>query len=254
MYLCGFSLAWWLGNKKAQRPASKISPQSVADLIFYGALGAVLGGRIGYSLFYNLDLALAEPFFIFRIWEGGMSFHGGLIGVMVACYLYGKKLKLHFFTVTDFLCPLVPLGLGLGRIGNFINTELPGRLTDLPWGLQYPCHAVRHLSIECESLTNTGFEQATRHPSALYQAMVEGLLLLAIMMVYTLKPRATGAVSGVFLISYGVLRIFTELFRSPDAHIGFILGNYTTLGQWLSLPMIALGLLFLFWSKQQMHK
>ena len=254
MYLCGFGLAWWLGSKKAQHPASQIKPQSVADLIFYGALGAVLGGRIGYSLFYNLDLTLIEPLSIFRIWQGGMSFHGGLLGVMAACYWYGKKLKLHFFTVADFLCPLVPFGLGLGRIGNFINTELPGRLTDLPWGLQYPCHAVKHFSAECASFANTGFEQATRHPSALYQAIIEGLVLLAVMMVYTLKPRAPGAVSGVFLISYGLLRIFTELFRSPDAQIGFIVTGYTTLGQWLSLPMIALGLLFLFWSRQQAHR
>lgn len=243
MYLLGFAAVWWLGKRRAHRSDNAFKPMMVSDLVFYGALGAVLGGRIGYILFYRLDGLLADPLMLLRIWEGGMSFHGGLIGVILGCYLYGRRYSLSFIQVTDFVAPLVPIGLGLGRIGNFINTELPGRVTDAVWGLHYPCHVVYLLNRNCSAFG--AYEIAARHPSALYQAFAEGVVLLIVMLWATRIPRPLGFASGLFIASYGILRVITENFRSPDAHLGFFFGQTVTMGQMLSLPLIVAGIAWL---------
>ena len=231
MYLIGFIGGWWLGRVRARRADSGWDPAEIGDLLFYVALGVVLGGRVGYILFYNFGLFLQDPLILFRIWQGGMSFHGGLLGVLLATWLYGRRTHRHFFEVTDFLAPLIPLGLGAGRIGNFINGELWGRPTDLPWGMVFPF-----------------VDQHPRHPSMLYEALLEGLLLFIILWIYSARPRPTMAVSGLFLICYGVFRFAVEFVRQPDAHMGFLAFGWLTMGQVLSLPMIAFGVLFMWWA------
>lgn len=242
-YLTGFVVAWWLGNTRARSLNSDWTAQQVSDVIFYGALGAVFGGRIGYVLFYGFEQFLADPVWLFRIWDGGMSFHGGLLGVLVAFWLFARSTKRTFFQVSDFVAPLVPPGLGFGRLGNFANTELPGRMTDSPLGMIYPCHAdaIRAMDPLC-----TGqWEDFARHPSPLYQAFAEGIVLFAIVWLFSSKPRATGAVSGVFLISYGILRVVTEFFREPDVQLGFIALDWLTMGQLLSIVMVVFGIVLL---------
>lgn len=249
-YLAGFAMCWVLGQWRAarpqlRRPGDSWDPEEISDLVFYGAMGAVLGGRVGYVLFYAFDQFLADPLFLLRIWQGGMAFHGGLIGAMLGLWLFARRTQRGLFQVTDFLVPLAPLGLGFGRLGNFANTELPGRATDSAFGLIYPCsaEAVRALNPLC-----TGqWESFARHPSPLYQAFAEGLVLFVVVWVYARKPRPLGAVSGVFLMSYGLLRICTEFFREPDAHLGFIFLSAVSMGQLLSIPMVLLGLLLVLW-------
>ena len=249
-YLAGFAMCWWLGRWRAERsalrrPGDDWDAEEVGDLVFYGAVGAVLGGRVGYVLFYSFDQFLANPLYLFRIWEGGMAFHGGLLGAMVGLWLFARQTGRGFFQVTDFLVPLAPPGLGFGRLGNFANTELPGRATESAFGLIYPCSAdaVRALNPLC---TGT-WESFARHPSPLYQAFAEGLVLFVVVWWYARKPRPIGAVSGVFLLCYGLLRWTTELFREPDAHLGFIFVEAVTMGQLLSVPMVLLGLLLIAW-------
>ncbi len=226
MYLVGFALAWWLGRVRAARPGSGWSAEQVGDLIFYAALGVILGGRLGYVFFYQGAALLGDPLMVLRVWEGGMSFHGGLIGVLVALGLYGRKVGKTFFEVGDFAAPLVPLALAFGRLGNFINGELWGRVTDLPWGMVFHTYGAGDLP---------------RHPSQLYQALLEGMTLFAILWIYSARPRPTMAVSGLFLLGYGVLRSIAELFREPDAHLGYLAFGWLTMGQLLSLPMILAG-------------
>lgn len=225
MYLIGFISAWWLGTLRAARPNSGWSKNQVGDLIFYCALGVLIGGRLGYVLFYNFNFYLHAPLNIFKIWDGGMSFHGGLIGVLVSIWLFGKKNHKKFFEVGDFVVPLVPLGLAAGRLGNFINGELWGRVSDVPWAMVYP-----------------PLGPEPRHPSMLYEFFLEGVLLFIIIWVYSSKPRPTMATGGLFLICYGVFRFFIEFFRQPDSQIGFIAFGWLTMGQLLSIPMILFGL------------
>lgn len=251
MYLLAFGCAWLFGTRRAKRADNRLQPNAVADLIVYGAIGAMIGGRFGYMLFYNAEILASDPWSIVRIWEGGMSFHGGLLGVLIACYVYSKKIAVGFMEITDFIAPLVPLGLGFGRLGNFINTELPGRVTDVIWGLRYPCHAVRQFNPQCAALTQDGFEAVTRHPSSLYQAFAEGIVLMIIALVATRSARPIGFASGLFLLAYGVLRFLTEFFRTPDIQIGFLLQESITMGQLLSLPLVLAGIILLHWSSRK---
>jgi phosphatidylglycerol:prolipoprotein diacylglycerol transferase len=207
----------------------------------------VLGGRIGYVMFYNFDVFLADPLYLFRMWEGGMSFHGGLLGVVVGIWWFARKSHRRLVDVMDFLAPLTPLGLGFGRLANFINGELPGRVTDSVFGVIYPCDAVTALNPMCVG----PWEQVARHPSPLYQAFSEGLLLFVLLWFASARPKPAGFVAGLFLIGYGSFRFTTEFFRSPDAHIGFIAFEWLTMGQLLSLPMVIAGILLLLWSRGQ---
>ncbi len=227
MYLVGLLAAWWLGTYRAKQPNSGWQVPEISDLIFYAAMGIILGGRCGYILFYNFSSFLSDPLILLRVWEGGMSFHGGLLGVILAMVFYARKTKRSFFQVSDFVAPLVPIGLGAGRMGNFINGELPGRIaeSDVPWAMIYPF-----------------VDNIPRHPSSLYQAFSEGLLLFIVMWLYSTKQRPMMAVSSLFLLAYGCFRFTTEFFRTPDAHIGFVAFDWLTMGQLLSLPMIILGL------------
>lgn len=230
MYVIGFVGAWWLGRRRADRLGLK--PDDIGDMLFYGALGVVLGGRIGYALFYGLDRFLDNPLWIFQVWDGGMSFHGGLLGVLVAALLFARKHGLAFFQLTDFIAPLVPIGLGAGRIGNFINHELPGRVTDVPWALIFP-----------------GMGGQGRHPSSLYQFFLEGVVLFSVLWLSSLTPRRRGFISGLFLICYGAFRFLSEFFRRPDPQLGFIAFDWLTMGQLLSLPMILAGIALIIWSR-----
>jgi phosphatidylglycerol:prolipoprotein diacylglycerol transferase len=235
MYLAGFVAFLLLGHRRArQNVLNGWLPADVDDLLFYGVLGVVLGGRLGQVLFYEPGYYLANPLEILAIWKGGMSFHGGFLGVLLAMGLWGRKHGRTFFEVTDFIAPLVPLGLAAGRIGNFINGELWGRVAaaDLPWAMVFP-----------------QVDDLPRHPSQLYQAAGEGLLLFAVLWWFSSRPRPRGAVSGAFLIGYGVLRFLAEYFREPDAGI-FGHSYVVSMGQWLSLPMVLVGCYLLFRGKK----
>lgn len=230
MYAVGFVVAWWLGTVRARRPGSGWDGDEVSDLILWCALGVVLGGRIGYILFYGLEKAISDPLSIVRITEGGMSFHGGLAGVLTAMWLFARKTGRGFFEVGDFVAPLVPLGLFFGRIGNFINGELWGKPTDVPWAMVFP-----------------GAGDEPRHPTMLYEALLEGLVLFAVLWVYALRRPPVRAVSGLFLLLYGVFRTLVEFLRVPDSHLGYLALDWLTMGQILSAPMIIAGA-YLLWS------
>ncbi len=247
-YLAGFALCWWLGTRRARQPGSGWSAEAVSDLVFYGAVGAVIGGRIGYVFFYGFDQLLRDPLWLFRVWDGGMSFHGGLLGVLIAVWWFGRNTNRTFFQVSDFLAPLVAPGLGFGRLGNFANTELPGRATESAFGMIYPCSAdaIRGINPLC-----TGqWEAFARHPSPLYQAFAEGLLLFVIVWLVSARPRPAGVVSGVFLAGYGVMRFATEFFRQPDSHLGYLAFDWLTMGQLLSLPMVIVGILMALYARR----
>lgn len=231
MYLFGFVAALLLGLHRAKRSYSPLQPKQIEDLIFYGAVGLVVGGRIGYVFFYNFGQFLDDPLWLFRVWEGGMSFHGGALGVMAAMGFYAKKIQQNFVDVMDFLVPLAPIGLGLGRIGNFIGQELWGRATTVPWGMIFPKDP-----------------ETIRHPSQLYQASLEGFTLFVIVFWFSRKPRPRAAVSGLFLIFYGIFRFSMEFVRQPDSHIGFDFFGWLTRGQILTLPMILAGVLLMVWA------
>jgi phosphatidylglycerol:prolipoprotein diacylglycerol transferase len=228
MYIVGFLSGWGLGHLRSKRPDSPVTSEQVGDLIFWCAIGVVVGGRIGYMLFYDFQNFIQDPLLLFQIWKGGMSFHGGFIGVILALWLYSRHIKQPFFAVGDFFAPLVPIGLAAGRIGNFINGELWGRVTNVPWAMIYP---------------QAGPEP--RHPSQIYEFLMEGILLFIIMWFFSSKPRPRMAVSGLFILCYGIFRTIAECFRAPDPQIGFIAFGWLTKGQLLSFPMIILGLIFL---------
>lgn len=230
MYLAAFLSAWWLGRTRVRQAWRNWTPAELDDLIFYGALGVILGGRIGYTLFYNFDAFIANPLWIFKLWTGGMSFHGGFLGVMIALALFCRRYNKSYWDVVDFTAPLIPVGLFTGRIGNFINAELPGRAADPDawWSMVYP-----------------QIDAVARHPSQLYQAFSEGILLFIIVWFFSWRPRPRYAVSGVFALGYGSFRFITEFFREPDAHIGFVAFDWLTMGQLLSLPLVAVGVFLL---------
>jgi phosphatidylglycerol---prolipoprotein diacylglyceryl transferase len=238
MYLVGFALAFWLGRLRIKRAQSgAVTLALLDDLLFFGVLGVVLGGRLGYVLFYKPGYYLLQnPLEIPAVWHGGMSFHGGFLGVLLAVCWVARKHRLRWLEVTDFLAPLAPLAFAAGRLGNFINGELPGRVTTVPWGMVFP-----------------GAGPLPRHPSQLYQFALEGVLLFVILWIYSAKPRPVGAVSAVFLIGYGSLRFAVEFFREPDDFLGLLALNLS-MGQWLSAPMIVAGIALLVWAWRRPQK
>lgn len=252
MYLLGLMAAWWLGRSRVKQGRLPVSLDEYTDFLFYGMLGVVLGGRIGYSLFYAFDDVLADPMFLFRIKEGGMSFHGGLIGVLVASWLWARAKGIHFFDLMDFVAPLVPPGLGFGRLGNFIGGELWGRTTDVSWAMIFPNSLPMAESMEnLHTLNAAGqLDVYARHPSQLYQAGLEGLAMFVVLWVFSRKPRPRYAVSGMFALLYGLFRFLVEFVRQPDEHLGFIAFDWLTMGQILSLPLIGVGLFLLWWSRR----
>ena len=234
MYMLAFLLCWRLLLARSRRPDSPLQPGQAADLVLYGALGAILGGRLGYVIFYGFERLAAEPLWLFAIGEGGMSFHGGLLGTIFAAWLYSRRQRLDTGRVLDLIAPAVPLGLGLGRLGNFINQELWGRPTDMSWGIIFAADPSRQV----------------RHPSQLYELLLEGVLLYLLLTVYAARPRQTWAVGGCFLLAYGLMRFAVEFLREPDAHIGFQVFGWLTRGQLLCLPMVLVGM-FLMWRPQR---
>lgn len=241
-YLVAFGLFIFLANRRLKQAqytglvqSARFNTQSVEDLLFYGAVGVVLGGRIGYCLFYKPLEYLNQPLEIFAVWHGGMSFHGGMLGVILAMGLFARQKKLPWLWLTDFIAPCVPTGLAAGRVGNFINGELWGRIADpqLPWAMVFPQSGAL----------------IPRHPSQIYQFLLEGLLLFVVLWFFARKPRPIGAVSGAFLMGYGTLRFIAEYFREPDAFLG-LLGGGLSMGQWLCVPMIGMGLVMLVAAKR----
>lgn len=248
MYLCGLGAAWWIGRSRVRAGRFGISEQQFSDLIFEGMLGVILGGRIGYMLVYGRDELAADPLSLFRVWEGGMSFHGGLVGVMVALAWWSRRHRHHPFDTIDFIAPLVPLGLGFGRIGNWIGGELWGRHTDVPWGVIFP-KALERLDLSIDQIKAQAaqglLDHEMRHPSQLYQAFLEGVVLGGVMLWFTRRARPRYAASGLFALVYGLGRFVVEFAREPDAHMGYIAFGWMTTGQALSLPLIAIGVIFL---------
>jgi phosphatidylglycerol---prolipoprotein diacylglyceryl transferase len=228
MYLVSFICGWMLLKYKVKKLKIGWHKEQVGDLIFFIAMGVILGGRLGYMLFYDFPNFIHSPWIIVKIWEGGMSFHGGLIGVLLAVLLWAKKNSQSFFLVTDLIAPIVPIGLAAGRIGNFIQGELWGKITTMPWGMVY---------------SHAGL--MPRHPSEIYEFFCEGVLLFLILNFFARKPRPKMAVSGLFLIGYGAFRILCEFFRQPDPQYGYFAFGWLTMGQILSVPMVFLGVVLI---------
>lgn len=232
MYLAGFAAAWGLGLRRIKRGLAPITRVQFDDLLFLAILGVILGGRLGYVLFYKPEHYLSHPLEIFYIWQGGMSFHGGLLGVMAAMWIAARRHKVDYLRLMDFVAPLCPLGLAAGRLANFINGELWGRVTDVPWGMVF-----------------RGAGDQPRHPSQLYQLALEGIALFVILWWFSSKPRPRGQVSGLFLLGYGVFRFIAEFGREPDAFLGYLAFGLT-MGQWLCIPMILGGLWLFTWARR----
>ncbi|HBK46958.1 MAG TPA: prolipoprotein diacylglyceryl transferase [Xanthomonadaceae bacterium] len=259
MYLLAFFTAWALGRARIRAGRLPgVDMNGFSDLLFYAMLGVVLGGRIGYMLFYAFGALVQNPLTLFKVWEGGMSFHGGLLGVLGAVGWWARKHRLHFFDVVDFVAPLVPLGLGLGRLGNFVGGELWGKFTGAGWGVIFPHAPLQDVpsgSASLEQLMAMAqirqqyaaglLDQYARHPSQLYEAVLEGLVMFVALWAFSMKPRARYAVSGLFALLYGVFRFAVEFVRMPDNGV-YVAFGWLTRGQILSLPLIAVGL-FLFW-------
>ena len=234
MYFFAFLSFIFLGKKQLKkRWWNDINEKMLDDALFYGAIGVVLGGRLGYVFFYQPSYYLSNLDEVFAFWQGGMSFHGGFLGVLISLFLISKKYGFPWLKLTDFIAPLVPLGLGFGRIGNFINQELWGRTTDLPWGMIFPVT-----------------DKLSRHPSQIYQALFEGLFLFLILWFFSNKKRPTGSISALFLIFYGFFRFLIEFTREPDNFLGLLYLNLS-MGQWLTIPMIGLGLCMYFLTKNK---
>lgn len=252
-YAVAFALAWWLGRLRVRAGRLPgVNQEALSDLAFYGMLGVVLGGRLGYILFYDLPAYLDAPLNVFKVWEGGMSFHGGLIGVVVAAAYWTRKHGLHFFDTLDFVAPLVPSGLFVGRIANYINGELWGKYTGTGWGVVFPATdpnvaALRLDPAQLQAQFAAGaLDKFARHPSQLYEALLEGLVMFAVLWFVSRKPRPRYLVSGLFALLYGAFRFIVEFVRVPDQQLDYLFGGWLTMGQLLSLPLVLLGL-FLLW-------
>lgn len=232
MYLAGFIMAFVLAEWRVKHYRLSWTSDNVSDLIFYCALGVIIGGRLGYMIFYDTSQLIANPLRLVKLWEGGMSFHGGLLGVIIAMMCFAARFKKSFLEVADFVAPLVPLGLLAGRLGNFINGELWGRVSDVPWAMVFP-----------------NADALPRHPSQLYELGLEGIGLFILVWCYARKPRPAGCVSAVFLIGYSISRLVIECFREPDTQLGFVAFDWLTMGQLLSLPMLLVGI-GLWWIKR----
>lgn len=262
MYLAAFIMFLWFGRLRTRQPhiaAEGWSGRDLDDMLFYGVLGVILGGRLGYVLFYKADWYFAHPLDIFKVWEGGMAFHGGFLGVVVAMMLYARMRGRSWMQVTDFIAPMVPCGLAAGRLGNFINGELWGRVAspNLPWAMMFPqaqgedrewllSHAQQAITSGVQAVFDQ-YHMLPRHPSQLYQFAGEGVLFFILLWLYARKPRPMGAVSGAFLLGYGVFRFAAEFAREPDNFLGLLAANLS-MGQWLSLPMILVGIVMLVWA------
>lgn len=234
MYVIGFLGVFLLAAYRARLPGSPVLPASLSDLLFAGFLGVIIGGRLGYVLFYNFSSFMDDPLSIVKVWQGGMSFHGGLLGVLLAVLWFARRQRLPFLAVTDFIAPMVPIGLGAGRIGNFINAELWGRPSDLPWAMVFP---------QVDALP--------RHPSQIYEFLLEGLLLFIVLWLFSSRPRRLGMVSGLFAVLYAVFRFSVEFVREPDRHIGYLAWDWLTMGQLLCLPLLVVGLLLIQQSRKR---
>ncbi|MDR9438722.1 MAG: prolipoprotein diacylglyceryl transferase [Halomonas sp.] len=235
MYVVGLTAAWWLGRRRAH--CLGLTHDDIGDLIFYGAVGIIIGGRLGYVMFYGVDQLLTNPLWLFKVWEGGMSFHGGLVGVLLAAWLFARRHRLAYLQLTDFIAPLVPIGLGAGRLGNFINHELPGRVSDLPWAMVFP--------------PMMGLGPEPRHPSALYEFGLEGVVLFSVLWWVSRRPQWSAFISGLFLLLYGAFRFSVEFVRLPDPQLGFIAFGWLTMGQLLTLPMMVAGVLLVITSHRR---
>ena len=233
------------------------SAEQVSDFLFYGMLGVVIGGRLGYVLFYGLENLLQDPLFLFKIWQGGMSFHGGLLGVIVVAIWFGRRTGRGFWATGDFVAPLVPIGLALGRVGNFIGGELWGRHSDAPWAMIFP-NSIMQDGWKSPILYNEylagSLDNEARHPSQLYQAALEGIALFLILAWFSARPRPRGAVAGLFLVGYGVFRFIVEFFREPDRHLRYVAFDWLTMGQLLSVPMVLFGLGVMIWAYKKNNK
>ena len=254
-YIVGFVLFIWLGRRRIKQGNCIFTAEMLDDFLTWGILGVILGGRLGFVLFYQPAYYLAHPMDILKVWEGGMSFHGGFLGVLVATWLFARKHQLKFLQTTDFIVPLVPLGLASGRLGNFINGELWGRIThpNQPWAMGFPQAAYEDAQLAVSNpewaswLSQYG--ALPRHPSQLYQFALEGITLFIIVWLFSSKPRPIGQVTALFLAGYGLFRFIAEYFRQPDGHLGLLtLG--LSMGQWLSLPMLVLGIIGLVYFAQ----
>ena len=234
MYLIGFILAGLVARYRVKRLNLEWTNEQISDLIFYAALGLIIGGRCGYMFFYAWNEWLANPLSLFKIWQGGMSFHGGLIGGLIALVFFAKSQQKNILDITDFAAPMIPLGLAAGRLGNFINGELWGRVTNNPWGMIFP-----HVDFQ------------PRHPSQLYEFGLEGIVLFVCIFIYTLKPRPKGYATALFLILYSIFRFFVEFFRQPDIQLGFLFHSWLTMGQLLTIPVFILGIGI--WGYQRNH-
>jgi phosphatidylglycerol:prolipoprotein diacylglycerol transferase len=251
-YLIGIGGAWWLARLRARQPGAVVTPVQVDDLVFYVALGVILGGRIGYMFFYGFDQLIENPLNLLRIWEGGMSFHGGLLGVILAFVLYARKIGANYIDVADFSAPMVPIGLGAGRIGNFINGELWGKPTDSPFGMlvrtaDLPRESAWGVEGICQQLGVAPCE-IRLYPTQLLEFALEGVALFTILWLFSSRRRPRLAVAAMFLLCYGVFRFGVEFLRLPDAHIGYLAFGWLTMGQVLTFPMILGGAAGLAWA------
>jgi len=256
MYLGGLTAAWWLGQRRLRNGRHDINGDQMSDLLFYAMLGVVAGGRLGYMLVYGWQDLVANPLSLFRVWDGGMSFHGGLVGVMAVGWWWSVKMRRHVMDTLDMLAPLTPIGLGLGRLGNYIGGELWGRHTDAAVGTIFPNALPGHLTMdEIRVQAAQGLlDHEARHPSQLYQMALEGIVLFTLVWWFTRVPRPRYAASGLFALGYGVQRFAVEFFREPDVQMGFIAFDWLTTGQLLSLPLVALGIWWLWLSRRQTHR